>query len=82
MQNAVQQAGISTPAQKLAYPIIVRSGVNGQGKTIHYIFNYSDDVKTAVYPFKDGTKLLDKKNVKSNDNLQIEAWGVKIIEES
>ncbi len=81
MQSAVQQAGISTPAQKLAYPIIVRSGVNGQGKTIHYIFNYSDDAKTAAYPFKDGSELLDKKNVKLNDDLQIEAWGVKIIEE-
>ena len=81
MKSAVQQAGITTPAQKLSYPIIVRSGVNGFGKNLHYIFNYSNDVKTAVYPFINGTELFDKKTVKTNDPLQIEPWGVKIIEE-
>ncbi len=81
VQKAVAQAGITTPAQKLSFPIIVRSGVNGQGKTLHYIFNYSDDAKTAAYPFKDGTELLDKKAIKMNDALQLEPWGVKIVEE-
>jgi len=81
LHNAVQQAGISSPAQKLNYPIIVRSGVNDQGKNIHYIFNYSDDTKSSEYPFKDGIELLTKKNAKSGDQLEIEPWGVKIIEE-
>lgn len=81
MKKAIEQAGIITPAQKLSYPIIVRSGVNDQGKTLHYIFNYSDEVKTAIYPFKDGTELLDKKTIKMNNQFQIEPWGVKIVEE-
>ena len=81
MQKAIQQAGISSPAQKLGYPIIIRSGVNGEGKNIHYLFNYSDDPKTAAYPFKDGTELLGKIPVKNDQQLQIEPWGVKIIEE-
>jgi beta-galactosidase len=81
LRDAVQQAGINTPAQKLSYPIIVRSGVNAQGKTVHYIFNYSDDVRIAQYPLSDGDELLEKKSVKTNDELPIEPWGVKIIEE-
>jgi beta-galactosidase len=81
LATAVQQAGVRTPAQKLSYPIIVRSGVNTKGKAIHYIFNYSDDGKVAGYPFKDGVELLTKKSVQYNDSLEIEPWGVKIVEE-
>lgn len=36
---------------------------------------------TAYYPFKEGAGLLDKKNIKPNDPLQIEPWGVKIKRE-
>jgi beta-galactosidase len=81
LTNSVQQAGVSTPAQKLNFPIIVRSGVNAKGKVIHYIFNYSDDIKVANYPYKDGVELLTKKGVQSNDALEIEPWGVRILEE-
>jgi beta-galactosidase len=81
LRGAVQKAGISTPSQKLSYPIIVRSGMNAKGKSIHYIFNYSDDIKNATSPFKDGLELLSKKTIKNNESFQIEPWGVKIVEE-
>ena len=81
MRKAVMDAGINHLAQQLVFPIIVRSGTNDRNKSIHYIFNYSDVEQTTRYPFGNGKELLDNKDINQNDQLNLEPWGVKIIEE-
>jgi beta-galactosidase len=62
----------------LAFPIIVRSGKNDFGKTLHYIFNFSDEEKTVPNPFSDGTELFS--DAKTGNEITLGAWDVKIIE--
>ncbi len=66
---------------KYHYPIIMRSGVNGSKKNIHYIFNYSAEEKSIEYPFADSRSLLDNQSLKKGNQVTIEPWGVVIAEE-
>ena len=59
-----------------------RLETNQQGKTIRYIFNYSAVPQQVKYVFKNGKELLYDKAISENSTLEIEAWGVKIIEEN
>jgi beta-galactosidase len=52
------------------------------GKTIRYYFNYSNAPKRIQYSNKNGTELISNKIISSNSVLQLEAWGVKIVEEN
>jgi beta-galactosidase len=76
--RAVNRKGISVGE---TYPIVLRSGVNGKGRNIHYIFNYSYAPKTVAYPFKDSKSLLDSQNLSQGSTVSIEPWGVVIGEE-
>ena len=66
---------------KYHYPIIMRSGINGSKKSIHYIFNYSAEEKSIEYPFADSRSLLDNQSLKKDSRVTIEPWGVVIAEE-
>ena len=81
MENVVKAAGLWSADQELKFPLIVKSGINGQGRVIHYYFNYSATPSSFTYPHKSGTELLNNTKVTSQDKLEIAAWGVKIIEE-
>ncbi|MEO8763814.1 MAG: beta-galactosidase [Ginsengibacter sp.] len=81
MADVVREAGLQTIDQKLAFPLIVKNGVNQSGKNIHYYFNYSGEAHTVVYPYKTCTSLLTGKNVSTNEKLSLDAWGVVILEE-
>ncbi|GAA4320141.1 beta-galactosidase [Mucilaginibacter gynuensis] len=81
MENAVKTAGLWGADQQLHFPLIVKSGVNQQGKTIHYYFNYSAQAQTFTYPHKAGKELLTDTETASGTQLSIPAWGIKILEE-
>ncbi|MNP80841.1 hypothetical protein D3C76_1790450 [compost metagenome] len=67
--------------QELAFPFIVKSGVNGQGKTIRYYFNYSDNPVSFIYPHGSGRELHADEPVEPGQELKLERWGMQIIEE-
>ena len=81
IQDAVTKAGLWGTDQQLAFPIITKFGVNQRGKTVHYYFNYSASPVHFTYPYGDGNELLLQEAVQKNKQLQLDAWGVKIIEE-
>jgi beta-galactosidase len=76
--RAATKANVTTTTNNLSFPIIVRSGKNDFGKTLHYIFNFSDEEKTVPNPFSDGTELFS--NDKAGNEITLGAWDVKIIE--
>ncbi|MCA0754777.1 beta-galactosidase [Paenibacillus sp. N4] len=78
--RAVQDAGLWGAEQELAYPVIVRSGVNGAGKRIRYYFNYSDETIT-VAALSGGTELLSARSVEAGQTLELSAWGVAVVKE-
>ncbi|MDR2145311.1 MAG: beta-galactosidase [Tannerella sp.] len=75
------EAGVYTAQNDFRFPIIFRSGTNEQGKTLHYIFNFSAENQKIAYPFAEGTELLSGDKVANNKQLMLKAWDVKIIEE-
>lgn len=81
MEDAVKKAGLWGDAQKLAYPIITKQGINGAGKTIRYLFNYAAKPTAVNYPFAGGIELLSGKAISKNSVVELEPWGIKIVEE-
>jgi beta-galactosidase len=81
LEKIILQAFNDTKLQRndLQFPIIIRSGKNDAGKTLHYIFNFSDEEKTINNPLSKGTELISGE--KATDNITLGAWDVKIIEE-
>jgi beta-galactosidase len=81
LEHAVKGAGLWGVDQELAFPLITRSGINAQGRAIHYYFNYSDHPDSFIYPHQDAHELLTDMAVHRGQMLQIDRWGVLIIEE-
>ncbi|MCM8712043.1 beta-galactosidase [Clostridium sp. SYSU_GA19001] len=81
LEKAARQAGIWGADQEIYFPLITKSGINQKGKTVHYYFNYSNNPNLIKYPHVEGTELLSDKAIKTNDVMNIEPWGVLIVEE-
>ena len=81
LADAVKKANLWGAAQSLCFPLITRQGTNEQGKTVHYLFNYSAKPGRLTYPFANGRELLEGRTVPKNGILELAPWGVKIIEE-
>ena len=81
LADAVKKANVWGAAQSLYFPLITRQGTNEQGKTIHYLFNYSAKPGQLTYPFANGRELIQGGTLPKNGILELAPWGVKIIEE-
>jgi len=81
LEVAVAKAGVAGLDQGITFPLITRSGVNDKGKIIHYYFNYSSAPVSIKYPHPNGEELLSNTTVSKDQQLALEPWGVKIIEE-
>ncbi len=81
LRCAAKTAGIEGASQRAAFPVIIKSGTNREGRQIHYYFNYSGDKVKQTYLHKDGMELLSDTAVSANTELLLGPWDVKIIEE-
>ena len=79
MKDILQSAQVELPIY--SYPVIVRKGINDFGKNVKYFFNYSAKEQNVPYIYKNGVELLAENPIKAQENLNIPAWGVKIVEE-
>lgn len=74
----LQQANIEVP--DVRFPVIIRKGVNRQGKTVCYYLNYSGETKEVEYRGNDARELLKDKRIISGEKLTITPWNVHILE--
>lgn len=81
LEDATKKANVWGIDQQLSFPLITKSGVNQQGKTIRYYFNYSATPATITYGHKPGKELLSNEEMSTNKSVALGAWGLKIIEE-
>jgi beta-galactosidase len=79
--GAVDRAGISRPGSDLHFPVIVRSGINSRGRMLHYLLNYTGATRSVAYPFASGVDLLSGKPVGVGSRMELEPWGVAIVQE-
>ena len=80
--RAADRKGIAQAERQYQFPVILRSGTNGRGKNVHYLFNYSYEPVTVNYPYTDSQSLLDGQKLKKGQPVTIEPWGVVIGEET
>lgn len=81
LENALRAAGLWKADQEIRFPIIVKSGVNEQGKVVRYYFNYSAQPQSFVYSHKAGKELLSGTAISAESKVLLPQWGVQIIEE-
>lgn len=79
--RAAERIQLNTGALTYEFPIIVRSGVNGQGSKLHYLFNYSGTEQTVTNHFGKATDLLSGTSVSENGTIKLAPWGVMILEQ-
>ena len=79
--DAAARAGVTGPAQAAHFPLVVKSGVNAQGRTLHYLLNYSAVPRAFRYSFANGTDLLSGRAVAAGADVPLAPWGVAIVEE-
>lgn len=82
LTDQLKKANLWGIDQELEYPVITKSGTNRQGKTIRYFLNYSQEKQSFKYQYRKGTELLFGAKIQQNQTLDLEPWGVKIIEEN
>lgn len=80
--EAVDRAGVQRSGAALQFPIVLRSGVSGRGRPVHYLLNYSGNSRTVAYPFGAGIDLLSGKTIAAGEPVELGRWGVAIVEES
>ena len=57
----------------------MKSGVNDQGKTVRYYFNYSDRTETLKYPHAEGKELLSGQAVKQGEVRELIAGELRLL---
>jgi len=81
IEEAVIRAGISNPDHQYSWPLIAKSGVNEDGKAVHFYYNYSSEPVEFSYPHDSGKELITKRSVENAESLTIAQWDIIIVEE-
>ncbi len=81
VRDALADADVETPAA-LPPHLIEKSGVNGNGKTLHYFLNYSSSPQTFTYHQHAGMDLLTSKRIDTSQSIDLAPWDLVIIEEN
>lgn len=79
--SSAKRAAVLPYDGKYQFPIIIRNGINDKGNNIHYIFNYSAELKTVINPFGKSYDIINKKVINKDESIGIPAWGVIIAKE-
>ena len=79
--DALQDAGLSTTASQLPPTVREKSGINGLGKTLHYLLNYSSTPQSFSYTGHSGTDLLTGHTIATSQTVQLAPWDLVIVEE-
>lgn len=81
VRDALADARVATPVALPAH-LIEKSGVNGNGKTLHYFLNYSSSPQTFTYHQHAGMDLLTSKHIDTSQSIDLAPWDLVIIEEN
>lgn len=76
--RAADRKGIATAERKLRFPIVLRSGTNGDGRGVHYMFNFSAGEQTVAWPFADSESQLDGQKLSRGASVKVGPWGVVV----
>lgn len=67
------------PVPETSWPVVMKRGVNSEGKTITYLLHYSAATRVIPSPAT-GTELLSGKHLEEGEPVELKPWDVKILE--
>lgn len=79
--DGIARGAGDTPDPALSFPLILRSGTNQLGKTIHYLLNYSDKAQQIVWHGAPGSDVLTREKAATGQALCVGPWDLRILEE-
>lgn len=79
LEDAIDTADVRRSVNA-SFPVIVRGGVNEEGKTVRFCMNYSAETQSLECEWGDGTELFSEEQVKQGEKIELSPWEVKIIE--
>ena len=59
-----------------------KSGINGKGRTLHYLLNYTGETQHFAYTDKPGKDLLTGKAIAPQAQVELAPWDLAIVEEN
>ncbi len=80
--HVLKKTGLWGIEQSAAFPLVIRSGVNENGRKVLFYFNYSGETVEQAYLHRDGTELVSVAAVRAGEVLKLPAWGFAVIEET
>jgi beta-galactosidase len=78
MRKVVTTAGVRIPEYQ--FPVIIRRGVNDDKRTIHYIFNYSQQERTIDNKWGNSTDILTNSRYGNRSKIILKPWDLVILE--
>lgn len=77
LTQAAERAGISRKRERS--PIIIRDGINAQGKTLHFVLHYEEETRRMRCPYEDVVELFSGRHYGKGEEIILEDWDVKIL---
>lgn len=67
------------PVPEISWPVVIKRGINQQGKPVVYLLHYSDSARVIPSPSA-GQELLSGQNLEEGAPVELKPWDVKILE--
>ena len=81
IRDVLKRAALTGPDQQLPEAVRVRHGRNGEGRPVHYYFNFSGTAQEISYPYGPGTDLLTAAPVAKGRPITLKPWNLAILVE-
>lgn len=78
LSDALKEAGVAVPDAH--FPLVVRSGANGDGKTVRFYMNYSGEER-QIEAKEAGALITGGGEIAAGDTLTLAPWDLAIVEE-
>jgi beta-galactosidase len=62
------------------FPLIIKEGTNDNEEIIRYLFNYSNDPISYHFTENEAYHILKSKKINQSDTINLEPWGVVILQ--
>lgn len=76
-RRGLEDAGLEKPEYQ--FPVILKSGKNVKGETIHYLLHYSQSRRDIVCPYEQVQELLSGRIYQKGDRISLSDWDAMVL---
>ena len=81
IEEAIERAEIKDDNHQYEWPVVIKTGINENGKKVHFYYNYSSEDQEVVYQHSSGIELISNTSVEKGRSYNIYPWDILIVEE-